>query len=111
MTKKIGKKKLLGVIAGFSAAIFIAGASGYTFATNMYEADKMPLAEMPIINKDATTDYKKGSISRETALQKIEEQLITLEDSGNISAWKYTDASGRYDVTLNNGTKFTYYLN
>ena len=65
---------------------------------------------MPIINQEARDNYAAGRISKDTAENMIDTQLSRLIDAGNIASWKYSASTGKYDITLLNGTHFTYYL-
>lgn len=95
-----------------ASAIGVALLSGYGIAmANGSMAKELPLAEQPIISKDAVDDYKHGLISRDSARTRIEMQLNQLQNMNNISDWEYKEDENEYLITLSNGTLFAYVLN
>ena len=67
------------------------------------------LAQSPIIRREVRESYQSGSISKETAEKMIEKHLAELAETDNIENWS-EKKDGQYEVILNDGTIFAYYL-
>ena len=99
-----------GSMIGFLLCIVISIYIGYSIAKGTQKVEVQPLASAPIINYDAREAYQKGLITKDVALSRIDAQLKTLESEGNIQSWSYNSTISKYEVILNNGTTFVYYV-
>ncbi len=71
-------------------------------------ANDIPLAETPLIDVDARTAYTGGSITKVTAINRINSHLRDLENEECIQDWEESD--GKYLIIMNNGAQFSYHL-
>ena len=112
----MGQKKMQWLTANIKHFVFalmlcLAVLTGYSLAQQKtVPVRETAIAEEPIINKDAVTDYKNGEITREVAVGRIEKRLNELKDYGHIRDWEYVNETREYIVTLKNGAIFSYKL-
>lgn len=101
-------------LRSIAAALALTGSCLVLFTDPIRKPDFIAAPElsdnMPIINQEARDNYAAGRISKDTAENMINTQLSRLIDANNIASWQYSANTGRYDITLLNGTHFYYYL-
>jgi len=93
-----------------AAALVSAAAGGFIYAQKIRPHETTPVERLPIISQEARADYESGKIAKATAEKMISAQLDNLKDMEEIQDWEYYEGFGKYEITLSNGTLFSYYL-
>ncbi|WP_026653429.1 hypothetical protein [Butyrivibrio proteoclasticus] len=104
MKKKIAVRVMAAVLiltmgAGIGG-VFVSSSKDFHFIESQ--------TTLPMIDRDAATDYESGKISKETALNRISNRLDSLKSDSAIEDWEYDENNDCVYITMNGGSVFSY---